>query len=586
MSQDGNGGGRFGVQVERDVAVPMRDGTVLRADVWRPAGDGRHPTLLQRLPYDKASSFVTVHLCGLEPLRAVEAGFAVVVQDVRGCFASDGDFVPFVHEARDGADTIAWIAAQPFSDGRVAMYGASYVGATQMLAATQAPPALRAIAPNVTGAEYYEGWAYRGGVPQLGFTAWWALGFAADALARRRAAGADVGEQEAELARLLADPTALYERLPLDDQPLLRELAPAFLDWLAHPEHDDYWRATAVSERYGAIAVPALHVGGWSDIFVDGTLRNYVGLRDGAATEEARAGQRLLVGPWSHGNGHEAVGNLDFGPEASQLAIDMTAIQLDFFARVLAGRPFETPPVRIFVMGANRWRDEDQWPIARARPLRLHLSSDGHANGADGDGVLAPAPPAADAPPDVFLYDPRDPVPTVGGATLLPDAFVGRRAGPRDQREVERRGDVLVYTGEPLAHDLEVTGTVRVTLTVASSAPDSDWTATLVDVHPDGRAIGVSDGIVRTRYRHSRERADPVAAGTAVALTIELGATSMLFRAGHRLRLQVSSSNFPRFARHPNGDDPLAAELRPALQTVFHDGARPSYVELPVVPAR
>jgi putative CocE/NonD family hydrolase len=364
------GGRRFGAQVERNVAVPMRDGTVLRADVWRPVGEGRHPTLLQRLPYDKSSSFITVHQAGLEPLRAVGAGFAVVVQDVRGSYESDGGFEPFAHEAEDGADTIAWIAEQPFSDGQVCMYGASYVGATQLLAATEAPPALRAIVPNITGSEYYEGWTYQGGVLQLGFTAWWSLGFGADTLLRRRAAGAEVAELEAALVRLLADPWTVYERLPLDDHPLLRELTPAFFDWLAHPERDAYWRATAISERYGAIAVPALHIGGWSDIFVDGTLRNYVGLRDGAATQAAREGQRLLVGPWAHGNAHEMVGDLSFGPEASQLALDMTAIQLDFFARVLAGRPFETPPVRIFVMGANRWRDEDAWPIARKRRAR------------------------------------------------------------------------------------------------------------------------------------------------------------------------------------------------------------------------
>ncbi|HEY8584697.1 MAG TPA: CocE/NonD family hydrolase, partial [Capillimicrobium sp.] len=512
----------------------------------------------------------------------------VVLQDTRGRYASDGAFDPFADERDDGADTIAWVTGQPFSDGSVCMYGSSYVGATQLLAAGGAPPALRAVAPAVTASEYLEGWTYQGGALQLGFALHWALGsLGGGTVMTRLMRGEDLGAIPAELNRTLGDMWPAYERLPLTDQQLLQQLCPAYFDWLQRPQPDERWRALAPSERYAQTAVPALHIGGWSDIFIDGTLRNYAGLRAHAATAEARAGQRLLVGPWAHGNPHDVVGELDFGPGASQLALDMTAVHLDFFERVLSGRGFDTPPVRIFVMGADRWRDEDEWPIARTRHERLHLRGAGRANGAGGDGRLAPEPADTSEPPDRYVYDPRQPVPTVGGATLMPSPLIGKHSGPRDQREVEARRDVLVYTSDPLPRDTEVTGTVTATLTVASSAVDTDFTAKLVDVHPDGRAISVVDGIQRARYRDGLDRPRLLEPGRPERLTVVLGATSMLFRAGHRIRLEVSSSNFPRFDRHPNvGGDLHAvtdADLVPAQQTVFHDAERPSYLELPVV---
>jgi putative CocE/NonD family hydrolase len=580
-------GPRFTATVERNVPVAMRDGAVLRADVWRPAGAGRHPTILQRLPYDKSDSFVTTFLNALEPLRAVEAGFVVVLQDTRGRYESDGTFVPVLQERQDGADTIAWIARQPFSDGSVCMHGASYVGATQLLAATGRPAGLRALVPHLTSDDYYDGWFYSGGAFQLGFAIFWAVGLSSDALVQRRAAGEDVEDLTRELLRLIADPWSLYERLPLTDHWLFDELCPQYAEWLAHPDRDAYWRERSVREQHSMIDVPALHIGGWADIFCDGTLRNYTGLRDHAATAAARAGQRLLVGPWSHGNPHDLQGDLDHGAPASQLALDMTEVHLDFFRQILAGRSMDAPRVRIFVMGANVWRDEDDWPLARARVQRQYLHSGGNANSAAGDGALSSAAPSEHEPPDRYLYDPTDPVPTVGGATLLPGAYLGARSGPRDQRDVEARSDVLVYTGEPLTADLEVTGPVRLILVASSSAIDTDWTAKLVDVHPDGRAIGIVDGILRSRYRNGFERPVLLKPDEPHEFTIELGATSMLFRAGHRLRLEVSSSNFPRFARHPNigGDLATAAadDIQAATQSVFHDAARPSYLELPVI---
>jgi predicted acyl esterase len=500
--------------VERDVAIPLRDGTVLRADVWRSAADDARPVLLQRTPYGKGDSFVAIHHAGLEPLRAIDAGFTVVICDVRGRNASDGAFTPFVHEAADGADVIAWIAAQPFCDGRVCTYGASYPGAAQLLAATQTPPALRAIAPSEAPSTFHDNWTYRGGVLQQGFVDLWLT----------------------ELA----------------------EPVPAHEEWLAHPDDDAYWRATAVRERYAAIDVPALHIGGWHDIFLRGTLENHAGL---SAT--GRAPQRLLIGPWSHANPTAWVGERDYGPEASQMALDLTRRHLDFFAAALTDRLDEVPPVEVFVMGSNRWRTEDQWPPARSRTQRLHLRE---------DATLTRTAPHADEEPDRFPYDPADPVPTVGGSTHLPGGIANANAGSREQSAVEARADVLVYTSAPLTDHLELLGPITASLWAATSAPETDWTVRLTQVDPDGRSLTVTDGILRSRYRMGLDRPTSTAPGEPARYEIDLGATATLVPAGSRLRVQVSSSDFPRYARHP-----LAAH-----QTVFHDPRRPSFLDLSV----
>jgi uncharacterized protein len=559
------------VRIERDVEVPLPDGTTLRADLWRPA-DGRPcPVLLQRTPYDK--SFALVVQGGLDPARAVAAGYAVVVQDVRGRYASDGEWDPFANEAADGAATVAWAAAQPFCDGRVAMYGGSYVGATQLMAAAQQPPALRAILPHVTAPEYHEGWTYQGGAFQLGFALGWARNLAAGELERRKDRGDDVAELEELLEAELAEPWRGYRHLPLVDQPLLAELAPYYLRWLAHPSRDAFWRATSVRERLGDIRVPALHLGGWHDVFLEGTLANYEGLR-----AAGRAPQRLVVGPWAHGGWGDAVGEVVYGVRASRYALDPTALHLSYFDAAVRGADHDAPPVRIFVMGANRWRDEDDWPLARARARRLHLRA--------GD-QLTREPPAPDEAPREYVYDPADPVPTLGGRTLMPGHEASIALGPRDQRPVEERPDVLVYTTAPLERPLEVTGAVALVLHAASSALDTDFTAKLVDVQPDGRALNVVDSILRARYRDGLDEPRLLEPGRPERLVIALGATSLVFAAGHRIRLEVSSSNFPRFDRNPNtGGDPAHAresDLRPAHQRVFHDAARASYLELPTV---
>lgn len=571
----------------RGVAIPMRDGVALSADVWTPEGEGPWPTLLQRLPYDRSNSFQAQHIAALEVVRAVDAGFAVVLQDTRGRYASGGSFAPFVHEAPDGEDTIAWLREQPFCDGTVGMYGASYNGATQLLAASRAPRGLRAIAPQLTGADYRDGWTYRGGALQLGFVLLWIVESLAPPDVARMEPGPERAAAERALAELQADPAAAFARLPLAS-PDLTLLAPYAAEWLRGPAPSRYWEEISPASRYGAFDVAALHVAGWHDIFLEGSLRNYVGLRSGAATAWARDHQHLVIGPWSHGNPSDWQGDRWHGYAGAIGALDPTAMQLELFAAALAGRPPELPRVRLFTTGVDRWREEDEWPLARARERVLHLRSDGDAAGAG--GTLADAPPSGAEPPDRWISDPLDPVPSAGGATFLPGPLLGRNSGPKRQEAIEARADVLTYTSAPLPADLEVTGEVVLELHAASSASDCDWTARLVDVEPDGAAYGIVDGILRARWRHGWERPVALEPDRPELFRVVLGTISHVFRAGHRLRLQVASSNFPRFDRNPQQlvavERATRADFRVARQTVLHTAERPSRLLLPVVECR
>ena len=572
------------IVVERDVAVPMRDGVVLRADVYRPDGADGCPVLMERTPYDKKARGRPGVL--LDALRYAEQGYAVVVQDTRGRFASDGAFYPFRGEAADGADSIAWAAALPYSNGRVGLFGASYAGATQWLAASTTPPALAAMAPARTAASYYQPWAYQGGVLQLGFLLHWALSSLGPDTVRRLVAA---GSAPPDWPRRLGQAIDAFEELARERPPLahgpVAELAaaalPYFHDWLAHPTDDAYWRAYDVERRLDAVATPTLHIGGWYDIFLQGTLRAFVAMqgRDGAGGVPR---QRLVIGPWAHGPMNDAVGAVQFGVAAGGEAAGVGAMLRQWFDAWLRGDEAGLAgqaPVRLFVMGVNTWRDEAAWPLARALPTRYYL----HAGGG-----LSEESPRHEAP-DSYRYDPTDPAPTLGGGTLMEGHAVNRNAGPRDQRPLEARPDVLVYTSPPLARPLEVTGPVSLELYASSSAEDTDWVARLIDVHPDGAAILIADGIVRARYRDGTATPAFLEPGRVYRFTVDLVATSNLFRAGHRLRVHVTSSSFPRFAPNPNTrvDNPYfePTEPRVAEQTIYHDASYPSCIVLPVVPA-
>jgi putative CocE/NonD family hydrolase len=552
------------IVVEKNRMVRMRDGVALATDVYRPADGGPVPAILQRTPYDKEGAQLRNY--SLEVMQAVQAGYACVVQDTRGRFASEGEFDPFFADGADGADTIAWVAAQPWCDGAVGMAGGSYFGATQWRAASQSPPALKAIAPFVTAADYHEGWAYQGGAFELGFNLNWTLGrLALGEVIRRGGAGLE------ELVAAIDDNAALYDVLPLTDVPLLADLAPYYHDWLAHPDYDDYWRAIAPKEHYGAVTVPSLNIGGWYDLFLGGTIANYVALKD--------RGARLVIGPWAHGDNVGWFAERGYGFMGAYAALDPTAVHVRWFDHHLKGLDngvADDPRVRIFVMGADAWRDADDWPLPGTRFTPYYLRA---------GGGLSPEPPG-DEPPDAYTYDPRHPVPTCGGATFLPGLPVAANAGPRDQRAIDGRADVLTYVTEPLERDTEVIGPIELVLHASSSAPDTDFTGKLVDVHPDGRAEILTDGILRARYRDSPSEPRPLAPGEVYELRIDLWATANVFRAGHQIRLDVASSNFPRFDRNTNTGGTIAREGHAALRTadnrVFHDRARPSHVVLPL----
>jgi putative CocE/NonD family hydrolase len=571
-----------GVIVERDVWIPMRDGVRLQADIWRPLADGEYPILLQRTPYNRADSFAVIVNAGIEPLRAVAEGFIVVIQDTRGRFGSGGLFDPFRAEAADGFDTIQWLAAQRYSNGRVGMYGASYYAATQLLAATAKPPALRAIAPQVTASDYHDEWVYRGGALQLGFTVYWALGLAAAEGQRRSALGEDVDALTAQLQALIDDPWQAFGARPLDSLDAVGALLPAWNEWLAHPTRDDFWKSISVADHFGTLDIPALHVGGWFDIFLHGTLSNFGGL----GANGSGATQRLVIGPWAHAVPYDALGEVEYGPTAPAAALDMTRLQLDWFSSYLkpGGVAVTTAPVRIFVMGTNQWRDESEWPPARASSKRFYLGSSPATA-----GLLDEREPADLSEADTFTFDPSNPAPTVGGATFLPGAYVGWNAGQRDQRAVESRPDVLTYTTETLTDDLEICGPVVATIWASTSASDTDWTAKLVDVHPDGPALNVCDGILRARYANTSGDEQLVSPKEVREYRIDLGATAILIPAGHALRLEISSSNFPRFDVNPGFAGHIASatvgDYVVADQRVLHDSAHPSHLDLSVVTA-
>jgi hypothetical protein len=560
---------------QRDVVMKTRDGVGLKADIYRPGGDRVFPVLLQRTPYNKdnAADFAR---------KAVGRGFMVVVQDVRGRYTSEGEWYTFKHEIDDGYDTVEWAAALPHSNGKVGMFGGSYVGATQMLAAIGRPPHLAGICPVVTASNYHENWTYQGGAFEQWFNESWTSGLAQDTL--NRAIHADTNA-------LIGDSVLPMTQYPLfnmkpiaNGTQLTPELAPYFVDWLAHPTYDSYWKQWSIEENYGQIQVPALTIAAWYDIFQGGSLRNYAGLRDHAGSETARSIQRLLVAIGGHAGGGRKIGEVDFGAAAAEFNED--TVTLDWYDYLFLGKQnqFASPnPVRIFVMGKNEWRDEPAWPLARAKQTEYYLGSSGKANSASGDGALATAKPMAEAA-DTFVYDPANPVPTVGGPLCCDSVHLA--PGPRDQKDVEARPDVLVYSTPPLEQDLEVTGPVALDLFAKSSTVDTDFTAKLVDVWPNGFVQNLTEGILRASLRESTVgEPKPIEPGKVYEYKIDLWSTSNMFLKGHRVRLEVSSSNFPRFDRNLNTGKSAAnsSEFVKATNTVLHDSEHPSVLLLPVV---
>ena len=433
------------------------------------------------------------------------------------------------------------------------------------------------------------GWTYQGGALSWGFALSWTLSQLTLAnLAKISRDNPVPSDTTDKLVSAIDGLEETLQFLPAKEFPHLNQrLAPYFYDWLAHSQADDYWRQWRIEDHYDKITVPALNIGGWYDLFLKGTLRNYQGLREQGPTDAIRNSQKLVIGPWSHtAFGSDMSGEAYFGVMAADGSIDLQGLHLrwyDYWLKGMDNGVMDDPPVRLFVMGDNAWRYESEWPLDRTQYTDWYFHSHGGANTLNGDGSLSVATPG-DEPPDVFLYDPRSPVPTRGGPLCCSVAFFP--GGAFDQRAIEARADVVVYTSPPLEHDLEATGPVTVTLYSASSAPDTDFTAKLVDVCPCGCARSLADGIIRARFRDSLSDPKPIEPGRVYRYEIDLVATSNVFKAGHSIRVEVSSSNFPRFDRNPNtGQEPESeSDLRPAVQTLFHNSDYPSHITLPVVP--
>jgi putative CocE/NonD family hydrolase len=507
---------------------------------------------------------------------AATRGYVVIFQDVRGRYTSEGEWYTFKHESQDGYDTVEWAAALPYSNGKVGMFGGSYVGATQMLAAIAHPPHLAGICPVVTASNYHSNWTYQGGAFEQWFNESWTSGLAQDTLNR---------QVQNQTNAFTASTTLPLTSYPLFNGPIeakLTNLAPYFLDWLLHPTYDSYWKQWSIEEHYSDIAVPALHTAAWYDIFQAGSLQNYQGLKLHAANQDARRGQHLLVLIGGHAGSGRKIGDVDFGSAAAFDEDDVTLAWYDYLFKGIKNQ-FAGKPVRLFVMGTNEWRDEDDWPLKRARATKYFLHSKDGANSLRGDGTLSLVMPQAGETADHFTYDPSKPVPTIGGPLCCDTRHLA--PGPRDQRPVEARNDVLVYTTEPFSQQTEVTGNVALDLYFKSSAVDSDFTAKLVDVWPNGFAQNLTEGILRTAFRESQETRKLLNPGQIYEIHIDLWSTSNVFLTGHRLRLEVSSSNFPRFDRNLNTGRTLTndAQWTSATNTVLHDSEHPSTLILPVI---
>jgi putative CocE/NonD family hydrolase len=533
--------------------VPMRDRVVLRANLFRPPGDARFPTILVRTPYGKGTAITA----GYQVF--VDHGYAVLAQDVRGRYDSGGEFNSWVQEGPDGSDTLDWIARQSWSNGKVGMLGGSYVGIVQWKVALRNNPHLKAIFPVVSGYDDYRDRFYStGGALKLGHR----LSWMADNLRVSGFAPVDFKKYIWHLPIDTSDVAATGQRSDLYFQPAM-----------AHPTYDELWKATSVREHLDKIKVPVFSVGGWYDNYAQSDLEAFSALR--AASKQAYT----AIGPWPHNMSIPFPG-VDFGRFSH---FPVLQVQLEWFDHWMKDKEFHHAPLKIFVMGRNEWRDEQEWPLRRARLTPLYFASKGYANTVYGNGELVRRAPLRDFS-DQFTYDPRKPVQTLGGAVCCnPKIFPW---GPMDQRPVEQRKDVLVYTSQPLKHALEVTGPIRVHVYVATSATDTDFTAKLVDVFPDGTARNLTDGLLRLRYRKSLEKPVLAVPGEVYAISIDAGVTSNVFLPEHRIRVEISSSNFPRFDRNLNTGGSLVSEteMRVAQQTVRHSRKYPSHILLPIVP--
>jgi putative CocE/NonD family hydrolase len=569
----------YEVDVRTEVMIPMRDGVELSANIFLPKAEGKYPVILIRSPYGKGDAKYG------DGLFYAGRGYVVVSQDCRGKGTSQGVWEPFANERNDGKDTQKWLLEQPWCNGSIGAAGGSYVGFTQWISAPNAGDHLKAMFPVVPLVDTYGDGVYIDGALNLALMMGWGSLVAIKP-----------GEQVTMFTWKQQDWDKAFRTLPLDewDRAIGRKVQ-YLRDWVAHPHFDEYWAARSVRNQWRDITVPICAVDGWYDIFSRSVFEHINAVTKMSRSQEARENQHLIMGPWGHGISQDGkVGELNFGRES---VINLRELQTKWFDYWLKGDKTGAdtwPAFRIFVMGRNQWRDEQQWPLERTKYTPYYFHGEGSANTADGDGKLTTAKPEAESV-DEFVYDPNDPVPTAGGCNL-----VGCPAGPHDQSQVEKRNDVLVFTSEALENELEVTGPVKVILYAASTAKDTDWTAKLLDVYPDGRPFNLCDGILRAscgagillayqgRDALATSKSEPslIQPGRIYRYEIDVWVTSNAFLPGHKIRVEVSSSNFPRFDRNLNTGEPFGTGTRfiKATQTIYHDKEHPSHILLPVIP--
>ena len=565
-----------------NVMVPMRDGVHLATDIYMPNADvakpasGRWPVLLTRTPYNKK-------LLASYHKMAGSAGYVFVFQDVRGTFASEGRFEPMLNEGADGFDTIAWLLEQPWSDGRVGTFGGSYMGGTQILLAAEKPPGLVTSLAEVSATDQFknEGVFMDGALTSTAIA--WSSYMLEDAAARMTPADnellkadfAALGMPTVDFRALGTDEAGkkLEGFLPLRNIPVIGRM-PWWPQWLNNWDNPRHFHNNDTQDRLRNIAVPVLHLGGWYDLFLRNTYGNYKNISTGANDASVAGNQRLLIGQWAH----------DF-PDCTHCeanaTIDTTALRMAWMDRWFKGtrNPLFDYPVVLYVMGENRWRAEDRWPLVGTQRTRYFLHSQGSANTAKGNGVLSTSAPGGE-PADRFTYDPHNPASTLG--------WVNLKRARTEQNATEARSDVLVFSSPKLTEDVEVTGEVSATLYAASSATDTDWWVKLIDVASDGKAYILTQGLARARYRASRNKPQPLTPNKLEKYELNLWATSNVFKKGHSIRVEVTSSNFPYADRNPNAFIDLSRatekDFLVASQTVYHDAAHPSNVELPIIP--
>jgi putative CocE/NonD family hydrolase len=543
-------------QIKKDVLVPMSDDIRLATDITLPNESSTFPVILIRTPYNKNNEEDD------DGKYWAEKGYAFVIQDCRGTGKSEGEWYPCINEKSDGIDTRKWILQQPWCDGNIGTTGGSYLGYTQFVSSTESIESLKAMFPIIPLIDWYNNVTYINGALSVGTVLGWGLEMANPA----------EGE-ESLIDEEKWDWDTVYRKLPLIDfdQNVATELF-WMRDWIKNPVYNDYWKRINPADIKNNCDIPLITVSGWYDIFINQALDYHC-----HAIQYEKENQHLVIGPWAHDPNY-IPGEREFNMNH---LVDLEGLELQWFDIWLKGheRKIDLPPIKLYVMGKNYWREENEWPLKRTNYVNYYFHSEGKANTLNGDGFLSLQQPGKEQH-DKFIYDPNNPVPTHGGAILFDEP------GIFNQREIEKRNDVLVFTSQALQQELEVTGNIKVILYASTDAKDTDWTAKLLDVYPDGRAFNLCDGVIRARYHKDPFNPQLIHPNQIYEYEIDLWVTSNVYLPGHKIRVEISSSNFPRFDRNPNTGNEFGIddELKIAKQTVYHDKLNPSHIVLPVIP--